>query len=147
MTQRALHRFLIAVLVGVLIATSGSIAHANDPVIGNPGDADGDGNPDTEIEIPGNTGGNPGQNDPIYTVPGPYWDYYYTPHCMYNGPPGVGADVMCGQASNCPLDEDGDRQTRMLVYRMWVNPDGTPVDGDATWEPMGSQCRGPNDPP
>ena len=148
MRQRASYRILFTVLAGVLLATAGSIAHADGhgdgPILG--GVEDDDGTPGVEVVDHGGSTGNDGGNDPVYTVPGPYYQYYYTPACSVNGPPGQGADALCMAAtSTCTQEQDGPATVlRFFVYRMLMNPDGSEA-GD--WESMGSQCRGPDDEP
>lgn len=140
-------RVLVTVLAAMLLATTGSLAHAGKgPDLG--GVEDNDGNPQAPVTIPGDPGNSPGGNQPIYTVPVEYYEYAYVPHCPSNGPPGQGADALCTHFSSCPQPEGHEgpaRVNRWLVYRMLMNPDGTPQTGD--WEFVGSQCRGADDPP
>lgn len=94
---------------------------------------------DLGCEDGGGTGG-PGNDDPVYTVPGPWTDYYYVPACDANGPPGQSADVLCMAAiSTCPKDGD----IRFYVYTREMGADNQPT-GD--WEQKGTQCRGADDP-
>lgn len=150
MRERAPYRLLIALLAGVLLATGGSIAHADGdgPILG--GVEDDNGTPGVEVTDPGGSTGTDGGNQPVYTVPGPYWKYHYTPACSVNGPPPNSADALClGATSTCTQEQEGPATVlRFFVYRMRMNADGTPAGGgDGTWESMGTQCRGPNDPP
>lgn len=81
-----------------------------------------------------------GNNDPVYTVPGPWTEYRYVPTCSANAPEG-GADALCGAAvMSCP--DDGD--IRFWVYARTAYPDNRePTD----WRRVRTECRGADEVP
>lgn len=75
---------------------------------------------------------------------GPVTETYHVPACSVNGPPGQGADALCGMAVNsCAADDE----IRYYEYTRMVDPaTGEPVaGGDGQWSNQGMTCRGPDD--
>lgn len=131
-------RALIASVVGFVLAvsTAAPAMAAWDP----------DGEGDTAEIIYEGGGGIVGVigDDPVYTDPGPWTDYSYTPACDINGPPPNSADVMCGAATmSCPSTPER-RETRMKVYTRPMGADNEPT---GPWDYKGTECRGADDPP
>jgi hypothetical protein len=78
--------------------------------------------------------------EPSTGPPPPVYEYYYTPACSPNGPPGQGnPDALCqGAVSICEAQGGDPGDLYMQVWRREV-PGGN-------WESMGSECRGADDP-
>jgi len=71
--------------------------------------------------------------------PPPVYEHYYTPACSVNGPPPGDPNALCqGAISICEARGGEGTAIYMRHYRREV-PGGT-------WESMGSECRGPDDP-
>lgn len=84
-------------------------------------------------------GGNANDDQPVYTVPGPWTEYRYLPTCSANTIEN-GGDVLCGAAISCP--EDGD--IRYWVYARTAYPAADhrePTD----WRRVRTECRGPDE--
>lgn len=141
-----------AVVSASSLVVAGLLLAAGPAYAGDGGYTDGHAEDDTVTVTEGWTndgegpdGGQDTDTTPVSTgpvgEPQPWQQHRYVPSCDVNRPEG-GADALCGHAVNACPREDGNIRLLMMHWVRWVYPDGT----KGTWEFVGNECRGPDDP-